>query len=169
MRLPLLAGVLLLLPMAVAAQATPPPNPCTAAEYHVFDFWTGEWTVTDPQGATVGSNVIRSVSGGCALLESWTDARGTTGTSINYYDPRTQRWTQVWVGEGGSILHLQGGIVDGVMELGGERQAPDGTRVRDRIRWTPNQDGTVRQHWEISRDQGETWETLFDGVYKRKG
>ena len=33
--------------------------------------------------------------------------------------------------------------------------------------WTPNPDGTVRQHWEISSDAGKSWTTAFDGLYRR--
>ncbi len=32
------------------------------------------------------------------------------------------------------------------------------------ITWTPNADGSVRQHWETSED-GKTWKTAFDGLY----
>ena len=31
---------------------------------------------------------------------------------------------------------------------------------------TPNEDGTVRQVWEISRDHGINWRSIFDGLYK---
>lgn len=36
---------------------------------------------------------------------------------------------------------------------------------RARIRWTPREDGTVRQLWEISRDGGESREALLEGIY----
>ena len=32
----------------------------------------------------------------------------------------------------------------------------------------PQDDGSVRQTWEISRDGGATWGTVFDGHYVRK-
>ena len=38
----------------------------------------------------------------------------------------------------------------------------------NRITWTPNKDGTVRQLWEASTDQGKTWQVAFDGLYRRK-
>ena len=44
----------------------------------------------------------------------------------------------------------------------------DGQRRIERITWTPNADGTVRQHWEQSTDGGKTWTTAFDGLYRRK-
>lgn len=165
---------LLMLPAGLAAQQQPQqqqpqgPPPCTEAEFDAFDYWLGEWTVTNPGGTVVGSNVITSVSDGCGLLEEWTGARGTTGTSINYYDRSTGKWHQVWVGAGASILHLEGGPVDGVMQLSGERRQADGATVIDRIRWIPDPKGTVRQHWETSTDGGKTWTTAFDGTYTKR-
>jgi hypothetical protein len=44
---------------------------------------------------------------------------------------------------------------------------PAGEAVVDRITWTPNEDGSVRQFCEISKDDGETWQVGFDGLYKR--
>jgi len=40
--------------------------------------------------------------------------------------------------------------------------------VRNRISWHDNSDGTVRQHWETSADAGKSWQTAFDGLYRKK-
>lgn len=37
-----------------------------------------------------------------------------------------------------------------------------------RIVWTPRDDGKVRQLWELSRDHGETWNVIYDGLYTRR-
>jgi hypothetical protein len=37
----------------------------------------------------------------------------------------------------------------------------------NRVTWSTLDDGRVRQHWENSTDQGETWTTSFDGYYAR--
>ena len=53
--------------------------------------------------------------------------------------------------------------------LEGEQPVADpktGQRQRDRITWTPNGDGTVRQLWESSTDGGATWSVAFDGTYR---
>ena len=54
-----------------------------------------------------------------------------------------------------------------VMVLRGVTHNAQGAAVQNRITWTPNADGSVRQHWEASTD-GETWTTAFDGRYVRK-
>ncbi|CAN5170593.1 hypothetical protein BH11PSE14_BH11PSE14_24070 [soil metagenome] len=50
----------------------------------------------------------------------------------------------------------------------GDWQVFDKTGVvqRERITWTPNADGSVRQFWESSSDDGKRWTTAFDGLYK---
>ncbi|HSR42289.1 MAG TPA: hypothetical protein VLL48_08960 [Longimicrobiales bacterium] len=35
----------------------------------------------------------------------------------------------------------------------------------DRITWTPLSGGRVEQRWDLSSDGGESWETVFRGIY----
>lgn len=160
--LPLLSLALLLaVPTVALAQQTPD---CAAAEHRQFDFWIGEWDVFDPQGEKVGENTITSIQDGCALREEWQSVRDHAGTSLNFYDRDTGKWYQTWIANNGNDLHLSGGLDGGAMEM--ESMLP-GER-RDRIRWVPGDDGSVRQVWEISTDGGETWEVGFDGRYVKR-
>jgi len=137
------------------------------AQVHQFDFWIGEWTVTTATGKLAGTSRIEPVAGGFGLLENWRGAKGSTGKSLNAYNPATKQWKQFWVGVGGT-LELTGGLdARGRMVLTGESSTPKGS-VLNRITWTPNNDGTVRQRWEQSADNGTTWETVFNGLYRRK-
>jgi hypothetical protein len=155
-----------LLLLAAAATAQPAAGPCAAPENSQFDFWVGTWEV-HAKGKLVGHNTISRIHGGCTLLEDYSVVGGPyEGKSFNWYDPTDGRWHQVWVDNGGTRLNLAGGLVAGAMVLAGERQAR-GEPVTDRITWTPQTDGTVRQHWELSPDGGETWSTLFDGLYRQ--
>ncbi|MCR4338669.1 MAG: hypothetical protein NUW01_02155 [Gemmatimonadaceae bacterium] len=70
-----------------SAQQTPPPPVCTAEEFRRFDFWAGEWVVTNAKGDTVGTSRITLVSRGCAVLEEWRDRSGGSGTSLNFWEP----------------------------------------------------------------------------------
>lgn len=148
---------------------TQPPatSVCAEPEFHQFGFWIGTWEVS-AHGTTAGHNTIMPFAGGCALLESWTGSDGSSGKSINVWRPTERRWTQHWVGSGGTILDLVGGLVDGRMVLTGPvRQTPKGP-VMDRIIWTPVTANEVRQVWELSTDNGATWSGLFNGTYTRK-
>lgn len=155
-------------PAALHGQQPPPPG-CTAAEYRQFDFWLGEWQVTDSAGTReYGSNVITSQEAGCVLRERWTGARGGTGQSMNFFDRRTGQWYQVWVASSGNVLRLSGGLQGGSMVLEGDGFSAVGEPVRNRISWIPQPDGRVRQLWSISTDGGATWQPGFDGWYTRR-
>jgi hypothetical protein len=134
---------------------------------HEFDFWVGEWEVFS-DGKLAGSNSIRPILDGCVLQEMWSGAQGSAGSSLNFYNPQTGKWHQFWVWRNGTPLNLVGGLENGRMVLHGDSASRDGEALRNRITWTENPDGTVRQFWEVSKDQGETWQTAFDGLYKKK-
>ena len=148
---------------ALLAQA-PPPNPCTAAEHRQFDFWVGEWTVLGPAGKVAGTNSITKIANGCALLEQYTAARGYNGKSLNAWDASRKKWHQTWVDSSGGVLYLDGEFRDGKMLMTGKTVSATGTTL-ERITWTPNADGGVRQFWEQSTDDGKTWGVAFDGKY----
>jgi hypothetical protein len=151
-----------------ADPAAASPAPCAGAHHREFDFWIGSWEVT-ANGEPAGRNEITQIHGGCALAESWVSARGSfRGSSLNAYDGATDQWHQTWVDTAGTLLELDGGFTDGQMVLSGKRPGPDGAAMTHRITWTPNDDGTVRQHWETSAD-GQAWTTVFDGLYARAG
>lgn len=147
------------------AEAEPIIEVCRGAEHRQFDFWLGQWAVTDTAGQVVGTNRITRVANGCGVHEYWRGAGGTNGTSINWYEPGTGKWYQVWVGSG-VYLRLSGGIEDGKMILSGSRQTQGG-EVIDRITWVPLEDGRVRQVWQIARDGGTSWQVIFDGMYAK--
>ncbi len=155
---------LLFVPHLLPAQVPPAPPP----EARQFDFWLGEWDVVTPDGKPAGKSRIEKMAGGWGLLENWTDADGTSGKSLNTWFPAKKQWQQFWVGSGGA-LELAGGLnVQGEMVLTGVAIAATGGQKLDRITWTPNADGTVRQHWEQSTDNGHVWATVFDGLYRKR-
>jgi len=162
MRAALVAAGLL---VANPAWAVGEPN-CTSADHRAFDFWVGEWNVTLPDGTKAGENSIQLAAGGCALHESWQSAN-ITGNSYSMYDSANDQWRQLWVDSSGTSILFTGALRDGKMAMTAETPAEDGT-LYHRLEWTPNANGTVRQHWQASDDDGENWSTLFDGLYSPK-
>ena len=143
-------------------------DPCSDLERaHEFDFWIGEWEVFS-DGKLAGTNSIRPILDGCVLQEMWSGAQGGAGSSLNFYNPRVDKWQQFWVWRNGTTLNLSGAFEEGRMVLQGDSVSQSGEAIRNRITWTPNADGTVRQLWEVSKDQGESWQSAFDGLYKKK-
>ena len=158
--------ILLMALLLAAGAALAQPGPCNAPENAQFDFWLGTWDVSTG-GKIVGHNVIAKVQSGCTISEDYHAVGGPyEGRSFNWYDPTGGRWHQVWVDNGGTRLMLRGGLQEGSMVLTGERTL-QGAAVSDRITWTPNPDGTVRQHWQQSKDGGLNWGTVFDGLYTK--
>lgn len=180
-------GLLIAWSLTTASSAVAQPAPCTAPEHREFDFWIGEWTVYQAgsttagaanssaggaaagtnTGTVAGTNSITREMGGCVLHERYRTPNGYTGESFNIYDASRKRWHQTWVDSGGVLLVLEGGLTDGRMVLSGQTTGADGTVTTQRISWTPNADGTVRQLWESSKGNG-AWTVAFDGVYVRK-
>ena len=145
-----------------APQATKPGEACAASHFRDFDFWIGEWDVYGPKGKLAGHSRIEAILGGCVISEQWQGRGGIDGRSHNMFDTKRGRWTQFWVDNGGNALLLHGGLKNGAMQL----QSEDGSQ---RITWTPQSDGRVRQHWESTSDGGQTWTTAFDGWYQKAG
>jgi hypothetical protein len=140
---------------------------CDASEHRQFDFWLGEWNVRTPDGKLAGANSIKSEYGGCVLHERYSTSRGYSGESLNVYDAGRKVWHQTWVDTDGALLLLEGGLRGQSMVLEGQVVGPKGEITKHRITWTPQADGSVRQHWQSSEGNGE-WSTAFDGTYQRK-
>ena len=91
---------------------------CADEKSHQFDFWIGEWEVFSGEDLA-GTNSIRPILDGCVLHENWTGARGSKGSSLNFFNPSSGKWQQFWVWKNGTTLELSGEFKDGRMVLEG--------------------------------------------------
>jgi hypothetical protein len=142
---------------------------------HALDFWIGKWSVYAGT-ELVGRNVIEPIVAGCALSERWTDARGSQGLSLFYFDASQDLWKQVWVTD--QALRT-GGMKEKVeqkaftapdrMRFQGRYVTSSGIAILDRTTLTAGAADSVRQVIEISTDEGKTWRVTFDGLYRRAG
>lgn len=172
----LLGGISLVFGVAQADAADPVApgpvvaGPCSEANYRSFDFWLGEWDVY-AQGKLAGHNTIVSILNGCALSESWRSVSGGTGHSYNAFDAQTGNWNQFWVDSNGLVLRLVGDAKPGMMSMLGLLPIDGESQVvmRQKITWSVNADGSVRQEWLAARSDTEEWQTIFDGTYVRAG
>lgn len=146
-------------------------NPCNCCtETHAeFDFWVGDWVVTNPDGSAAGTNSIVKIQDDCLLQEHWTSAKGHfTGTSNNFYNYKTKQWEQIWVDNQGQSLHLKGNRKGNQMILQTDVETnAEGKSVYHRVTWTLNDDGSVRQYWETITN-GKDITIAFDGLYVKK-
>jgi hypothetical protein len=163
--MPMLSVSLLALAILLPAQTAPPPQDCSAPEHRQFDFWIGKWTVTS-QGKPAGVNHIEADLKNCVLIERWTAEGGGKGTSLNFYDRTTKAWYQTWIDERGGVLRLKGGLVGQRMVMQSDIVPnQSGAGSIQRITWSIEPDGSVRQLWDASTDGGKSWTIAFDGRY----
>ena len=141
---------------------------CCTENHKAFDFWIGKWTVTNPDGSAAGKNTINKIQNGCALQENWTSAKGGyTGVSHNFYNATKKRWEQVWIDNGGAQLKLYGNKKGNQMILSSKAiKNKNGKMVVNRVTWTKNANGTVRQLWEVLIND-KVDNIAFDGLYKK--
>jgi hypothetical protein len=170
----MLVALGMLLPAGVWAQQ---PGRCAELDVHQeLDFWLGRWVVYEQQQNSpekpVGENRIEKLLDGCAILEHWRSAAGNEGKSLFYVPPGSADWKQVWVTDhtarigGTKEKRLVRRFADGGLSFQGQIPSPNGDYL-DRTTLTPNSDGSVTQHIEISSDGGDTWTTTFLASYRR--
>jgi ketosteroid isomerase-like protein len=157
--------------IAVKAQKLPCSNPV----YRQFDFWIGEWEAFGPDGKKAGDSKISVILDSCIILEEWTSAslqRGLryAGKSFNTWNAATKQWQQTWVDNvGGTNEYLEGKFDDNKI-IYSSKPFPfskDTIAVR-KMTFTNLSATKLRQHGEISKDNGATWATEYDLEYRRK-
>jgi tetratricopeptide (TPR) repeat protein len=145
--------------------------PClTNAHTREFDFWAGEWDVyVTGTKNYAGHSLIQIVSGGCALLENW-DSPNSSGKSINFIDPNTNKWKQSWAGSysNGTQEFVNGEYKDSAMHFEFETKDAQGKKIIGRFIFYNQGPNQVRQFNETSNDGGKTWTTTYDFTYVRK-
>lgn len=133
-----------------------------------FDFWLGEWNVVTTQGHyPAGSSIVQKVSDNCLVLENWTSVTGTSGKSMNYIDPSTNKWEQTWSGSGGEINKFVNGVYDGKQMMFEFKKVVNGLENVGRFHFYNIGPNEVRQMEELSADAGKTWSTVYDLTYLR--
>lgn len=146
-----------------ATAQTSTVSACTSAEYHQFDFWIGDWDVTDvgdPHNVSAHVRVERILDG-CVLKETYEGASGVNGESFSIFDRTRHVWHQTWVTSHGQLLIVEGGLTGGNIVLSGADKTPDGKDRLVRGTWIPQKDG-FRETAVRSIDGGRTWEPWFD-------
>jgi hypothetical protein len=140
---------------------TGPIEACSLPQDRQFDFWLGEWNLTDltggPPGNPAGTNDITRDETGCLIEEDYRS--GGQGRSVSLYSRIDGRWHQTYIDSMGNRLILIGSFEGGRMLL---------NAGATRSFWQPVDRNTVRFVQEQSRDGGQTWTAFFDSRYTRR-
>lgn len=168
--------LLLFLIFMVSAISGISQKPCNVNPvYRQFDFWLGEWDVFGKNGKKAGDSKISLILDSCIVLEEWISASSQqgliySGKSFNTYNRSSRQWQQTWVDNtGGSNEYLKGKFENNKMEFLTDPFyfKKDSLALR-RLSFHKLSDEKVRQHGEISKDNGNTWTTEYDLEYRRK-
>jgi hypothetical protein len=141
---------------------------CNSQKYNEFDFWIGSWEVFSEDGKILGTNTISKAYDNCVINEAWVSSNKNRGTSINFYDRNDNSWNQIWVDNSGNVLRLKGALQNGVMVLKSELKKGKQGNFYNQISWTPNEDGSITQLWEIYSEKNIKISEAFKGIYKKK-
>jgi hypothetical protein len=150
-------------------------KPCSRPEYRQFDFWIGEWEAFGLNGQKAGDSKISLMLDSCVILEEWTSAtvnRGLryAGKSFNTYNASTKQWQQTWVDNaGGSNEYLLGKFDDNQIVFSSSpfKFSRDTMAIR-KMTFTNLDPAKLRQHGQLSKDNGVSWTTEYDLEYRRK-
>ncbi len=172
----LFACLLLLLwvnqPNSLYAQTTTDePSPETW-----FDFWLGTWDLTweDADGTQAkGANQIERILDGNVIKENFKALTGSyegfEGESYSVYNTRTGEWKQTWVDNDGDYLDFTGEKVGDKRIFQRKGIAPDGQEILQRMVFYGITDHSFTWDWEVSEDNGHTWQLRWRIYYKRSG
>jgi ketosteroid isomerase-like protein len=161
-----LAVTAVLVVMCLVGASAQQPITCAAPEHRQLDFWVGDWDVFEADGVTEAAHVqVEKILGGCVLREVYEDPTGLQGESISIYDASRELWHQAWVTNRGQLLTIEGRWQENSMVLTGSYRAEGGRQGLVRGTWKAVADG-VRETTLKSVDNGETWQTWFDLVFR---
>jgi hypothetical protein len=168
----LLLGGVAALPLRAQTKPAPQPsapiNPCPVkTEYRQFDFWVGEWDVTE-NGKKIATSSIQRIVGSCVIFENYAETGDYTGKSFNFFDATLGKWRQTWVDGMGNVSEFAGEYSDGAMRFEGESHLQNGRRVLRRMTLFNLGADRVRQYSERSVDDGKTWSVGYDYIYLRR-
>jgi hypothetical protein len=151
-------------PTAIAADGTTAVD----SESRQFDFWLGDWAISNPNGSGEAASRVYLALGQYLLVESWDDGRGHQGENLFAYSADDKSWHGMFADNQGRVHEFTGKVTSGLAEFYGPSSGPKGEVVLNRIRVVRIASDKVEQSWEKSEDNGTSWTAVFKGEYSRK-
>lgn len=145
--------------------------PCLSDPVHrSYDFWVGEWDVySTANKSRVGVSSIVKDDGGCVIIEHFKSlVSPNSGHSINYVNPVTNKWEQVYSGSGGGTQqYINGEYKDSAMTFT-YTMLRNGSEYPGRFIFYNQGPDQFRQYQDVTFDGGKTFQVLTDLTYKRR-
>lgn len=140
-----------------------------------FDFWVGDWALTweDVDGDTArGTNRIERILDGKVIKENFEalsgNLKGFMGKSYSVFNPRTGKWKQTWVDNQSGYLDFTGRFEGDKRIFERKGVNPDGGEILQRMVFYDITENSFRWDWEVSEDDGTTWQLRWRINYIRK-
>lgn len=147
------------------------PAGCIERESRQFDFWLGEWDVSQT-GKTeiIAESSITLADQGCVILEAWRPFQGASGHSINGYDRQAKEWKQTWIDATGRITPYGGTMQDGtlIMDDRGSQPSTNPKITKSRMNFRKIDESSVRQWGEGWDSAAKNWIVTWDLTYHRR-
>jgi hypothetical protein len=87
---------------------------------------------------------------------------------VNFVDPGTGRWRQVWVSNQGTTIDFTGGLEGGNLVFYADSRDSNGKLFRRKLTFFNLGPHKVRQFSQRPSDDGKTWSVEYDFTYVRK-
>lgn len=139
---------------------------------NAFDFWIGEWEVhwMNPDSSyTYAYNRIEKSLDGRVIQENFVDSTsGFKGTSISVFGIADSTWHQAWADNGGGYFDFYG-IVNGDTRIFQTKpKERNGDLIIQRMVFKDRKGDSFTWDWELSKDNGLTWNLAWQIFYERK-
>ncbi|MBC3874665.1 hypothetical protein [Undibacterium flavidum] len=134
-----------------------------------LDFLIGDWEFFTQNGIKIADQHYSSRGQGCLILEDWKELSGATGTGMNFVDPSSGKWQQVWMSADFHINYSGGMRDDGSFVLEG-RIFPNSGAASSLFKgiYSKQADGSVIKEFLIFSEKSNSWQRFFIGVARRK-
>lgn len=161
--------VLAALCLAVPPGAAQSDGACQSdARRRALDFLLGTWDAVGASGEVEGRVVVESLLNGCLLVETSRAPGGADSVGYWLFDPLAEQWRVTRADAEGRVYRLQGRARQNELSVAGE--AVDAGGQTTLLRGTRRLEaGRIRQTWEASTDDGESWAELWRGDYVPAG
>ena len=139
-------------------------EPCIGGAYDDFAFTVGEWDVLNGanEGNASDKSVVTAVADGCGFYEKYWSSYGYKAESFTAFDDVSREWTRLVIDNQGFFLNFtQVSDADGVVLEARDEQAIY-RAITTRI-----DASSYRTTWLRSQDNGQTWHSYVDSLYRR--
>lgn len=161
--------------------------PCASVEAHQFDFWIGEWNISQKILQADGTwldlpatNRVSATLNGCALIEHWEgkvlffwegmkSAGQLKGLSIRAFNPKSKKWSIYWMDtHNPEFGTFEGEFKNGRGEFFRKGVTSSGGPLFSRITFFDITNTSVEWELALSTDGEKSWNKIWTMHMQRK-